>query len=379
MTLDRYADYMRRRARRDDESARAQPPVPPNAGAQGRTAARAEAPAAAPPRPPQPEERGHSNNGTRGTDLRAPVAPCSAPEDRLGPAEAPAPARHTPPAHRASPPQPAADLSRQTVPEVVPQAVNAVPQTQGRPRPDEIPSLVRRLRHVTLDPRHLARNRVISAGRDDPAHVAFDVLRTRLLAALRENGWRRVAITSPTPDCGKTFLAANLAVSLSRQDHIRTLLMDLDLRRPSLAQTLGVKDPGRMGGFLAGDRPATQHILRIAENDMRIGPNLFLGLNDSAETCASELMNHPQTDQVLDALYRDLDPDVVLFDMPPGLYYDDVMAFRQHIDGVFVVIGGGSTTADEMREFKQRLTPDMPLLGTILNRADAGAISNYSY
>ena len=102
-----------------------------------------------------------------------------------------------------------------------------------------------RLRTVTLDRRHLTRHRVIAADRVDPAHVAFDVLRTRLLQTLRARGWRRVAITSPTQGCGKTFVAANLAFSLSRRASCRTVLLDLDLRIPSLAAVLGVA-PGRV-------------------------------------------------------------------------------------------------------------------------------------
>jgi len=96
---------------------------------------------------------------------------------------------------------------------------------------------------VPLDTRHLIRNRLISATREDPAHVAFDVLRTKLVATLRARGWHRVAITSATPDCGKSFVAANLAISLSRQSGLRTVLMDMDLRRPSLATMLGISAP----------------------------------------------------------------------------------------------------------------------------------------
>ena len=78
------------------------------------------------------------------------------------------------------------------------------------------------LSRFALDPRHLARNRVISAGRTDPAHVAFNVLRTRILRALKARGWSRIGITSPSQGCGKTFVASNLALSLSRQASCRT-------------------------------------------------------------------------------------------------------------------------------------------------------------
>jgi len=78
--------------------------------------------------------------------------------------------------------------------------------------------------------RTLDKNLVITANRTDPAYASFDVLRTRLVQALREKGWRRVAITSPSTGCGKSFTAVNLAMTLSRYEDCRTILLDMDLR-----------------------------------------------------------------------------------------------------------------------------------------------------
>ncbi|MDT8329024.1 MAG: CpsD/CapB family tyrosine-protein kinase [Roseovarius sp.] len=232
---------------------------------------------------------------------------------------------------------------------------------------------------MTLDAKHLARNRLISATREDPAHVAFDVLRTKLLAALRANGWHRVAITSPTPDCGKSFVAANLAISLSRQASVHTVLMDLDLRRPSLARVFGLSAPGPMASFLTGDTPLEQQFTRPGDNALNIGENLAFGLNNRVETYAAELLQSPRTGEVLDNLYARLRPDVVLFDMPPALYHDDVLAFRPQFDGVLLVIGGGRSTAQEVRDVKRRFGADTPLLGVVMNRAEDGDIAKYGY
>lgn len=242
-----------------------------------------------------------------------------------------------------------------------------------------LPLLWPNLRRVPLDAKHLARNRLISATREDPAHVAFDVLRTKLLVALRAKGWHRVAITSPTPDCGKSFVAANLAISLSRQASVHTVLMDLDLRRPSLARTLGLSAPGPMASFLTGDTPLEQQFIRPADNALNIGDNLAFGLNDRVETYAAELLQAPQTAEVLDNLYARLRPDVVLFDMPPALYHDDVLGFRPQFDGVLLVIGGGRSTAQEVRDVKRRFGADTPLLGVVMNRAEDGDIAKYGY
>ena len=97
----------------------------------------------------------------------------------------------------------------------VPPAVNPEERPRG---PVEAtapadPSPWAALEEVTLDVAHLKRRRVVSYQKNDPAHVVFDVLRTRLLKVFKDNSWSRIAITSPTRGCGKTFVAANLALN----------------------------------------------------------------------------------------------------------------------------------------------------------------------
>ncbi|SDF31187.1 exopolysaccharide biosynthesis protein [Limimaricola pyoseonensis] len=222
---------------------------------------------------------------------------------------------------------------------------------------------------LTVDAARLERNLVIAAARRDPAHAAFDVLRTRLLRALRDNGWHRVAVTSPTDGCGKTFTAANLAVSLSRYEGCRTLLLDLDLRSPGLAPTLGVAAPGPISDWLRGAEPLEAHLRRIGPNPLGIG-GLGVALNDRAESFPAELLRDPATGAALAAMQAALSPDVVLYDLPPALAHDDVAAFRDQYDGVLMVVGGGRNSAEQIREAVRRIGDDKPVLGIILNRAE---------
>ncbi len=244
---------------------------------------------------------------------------------------------------------------------------------------ETMPNVWDHLGSIPVNEAHLETNRVISASRHNPAHVAFDVLRTRLVQGLSEQGWRRVVITSPTKDCGKTFISTNLAMSLSRQEKLRTVLMDLDLRNPSVAPLLGERDTGSMGDFLRGKVPVADHFKRMGQNMLKIGSNVAFGLNDTREPFASEMLASDATSDAIAQMEADLEPDVVIYDMPPALYHDDVMAFREHYDGVLLVVGGGTTKANEIRELKRRFGEDKPLLGVILNKAEGLSISHYSY
>ncbi|MCT4369665.1 CpsD/CapB family tyrosine-protein kinase, partial [Yangia mangrovi] len=236
-----------------------------------------------------------------------------------------------------------------------------------------------RLQVFEIDTSHLERNRIITASREDPAHAAFDVLRTRLTQALAENGWTRVGITSPSKGCGKTFTAANLAISMSRQEGLRALLMDLDLRNPSLHKVMGVRAPGAMGALLRGVIPPEAHLMRMGENRIHAGHNIAFGFNEVVEPYAAELLNAPATAEVITSIEARLQPDVMLFDLPPALYYDDVLAFRPQIDGVLMVVGGGLTTEREIREVERRLGTETPLLGMVLNKAEGTNLKKYQY
>ena len=226
------------------------------------------------------------------------------------------------------------------------------------------------LRRAPPDPKHLVRNRVITHERTDPAHVPFDLLRTRLMHLLRSRGWSRVGITSPTKGCGKTFVSANLALSLARRPSCRVVLVDLDLRVPRLAPMLGVEPPGRLRDFLAGETAMSEQIVRGQSN-------LALCLNSVKEPDSSELMQDPKCGATLAYMRAALQPDVLLYDLPPMLATDDVVAFLPEIDGVLLVAGGGMTQGSDIEECERLLGQQTPLIGVILNRAEDVAASRY--
>jgi len=247
------------------------------------------------------------------------------------------------------------------------------------PRPQADPAIWGRLPRIPVEPRRLDRNLVITASRDDPAHAAFDVLRTRIVRAMRDNGWHRIGITSPGEGNGKSFTAINLAISLSRLSELRTVLMDMDLRRLGLAKVLGLRNMPATADYLRGEIGTEAYFSTFAPNNLHIGERLAIGANGRVDAYAAELLQTDETGARLTAMQAELAADLVLFDLPPALAMDDVLAFRSHMDCVLLVIGGGETRAREVREVQRRLGDDLPILGVVMNKAEVADDPGYSY
>lgn len=207
----------------------------------------------------------------------------------------------------------------------------------------------------------MRRNRVLTfegGGESTP----FDMLRTKILQQMRTNNWRRLAVTSPGGFCGKTTLCANLAFSLARQADIRTALIDMDMRRPALARTLGVKGNGlQFSKALEGKADPIAHMLRY-------GSNLAVGLCSSPVRSPSELLQSDTAHEVLDDLERRLDLTLTIFDMPPMLATDDVQAFVANVDCVLLVAAAESTTIKEVDICERDLATQTNVLGVALNK-----------
>lgn len=216
------------------------------------------------------------------------------------------------------------------------------------------------LAEVTVDPKLLERNRVV-AHQPSQASASFDMMRTNLLRTLRSNGWTRVAITSPTPSCGKSTVAANLALSLARMPETRVLLVELDLRHPSLLAMLGQPSGQNFSSGLAQGRLDLGQIRRY-------GHNLALALNSSPLGSPAEVLSSPLTADLIDDLEAQLRPDVVLFDLSPMLVGDDAMAFLDQVDCALMVVAAEETTEAEVEKCGKDIAKRTQVLGVVLNK-----------
>jgi protein-tyrosine kinase len=210
------------------------------------------------------------------------------------------------------------------------------------------------------EPARLERARVVTFADVDPAHAAFDSMRTKALRSLRAQGWSALGITSPTVGCGKTTVAMNLAFSLAQQADLRVVLVDVDLRRPSVAEELGLPGERSMAAFLQGSAS-------LGETFVRVGPNLAIGGGTAASRQSGDLFLSAAAGRALVGMRGALAPDVILYDLPPMLASDDAMAFLPHLDTVLLVAGAERSRLDEVDRCEHELAEAGKLLGVVLN------------
>jgi hypothetical protein len=103
---------------------------------------------------------------------------------------------------------------------------------------------------VELNPQHLERNRIVAYNKSESATWIFDKLRTQVLQKMQENNWKSIAILSPTPGCGKSFVSINLAISIANQPQKTAMLVDFDLRKPRVAKYLGIEANKSLNDYL---------------------------------------------------------------------------------------------------------------------------------
>lgn len=197
--------------------------------------------------------------------------------------------------------------------------------------------------------------------RDHPAAKAFDLLRTRLVRALTQHGWTRIAVVAPTSGCGSTFTAVNLALSLARVPGSRSILVDLDQRAPGVAEALGLIDCWPICDFLSGREAMEDYLIRCSET-------LAVAPNTETNPDAAEQLHDGVAAAVLEDMEEDLAPDLVLYDLPAMLEYDDAAAFLPHVDGVLLVADGTRTLPRHITECERILEGQTRLLGVVLNR-----------
>lgn len=254
-------------------------------------------------------------------------------------------------------------------------------QNSGPATPSKASALWQALPEVTFNPRTLTQNRIVSMEASAEA-TPFDMLRTRTMRIMQEQGWKRLAVTSPTPACGKSTVALNLAFSMARQPNTSAIQIEADMRQPSQNRLLGLSPQDRRTGSSVGDLLSGK--TQFSEAAIRRGDDLAFVTNEAPVRNASDILLGEEVGDVLAQIEADYQPHAMIFDMPPVLVNDDTMAFMQHVDCVLIIAAAERSTIAEIDRCERDLASQTNVLGVVLNKchftpSEYGSYGKYGY
>lgn len=219
----------------------------------------------------------------------------------------------------------------------------------------------------------LDRNAIVGFDSRDGRARPFKLLRTKVAKLLVQKRARLVGITSAAPNAGKSFLSLNLAATLSRVAGARVYVVDLDLRRGSIAEGLGLEHDLGIADFLDGTTDDLGALgWRVNSCNLAIFPTA------KANSSSAELIAGDRYTQLIEAFRNEADKAIILFDLPPAFANDDTMLAMQALDGYIMVVDAGVTTSRQVSDTLLMLEP-ATCFGAVLNRYSGGITDHYGY
>lgn len=231
--------------------------------------------------------------------------------------------------------------------------------------------LLRRILSVDPSPASMRQYRILPAIEDKQATTAYRMLRTRVQQRMRSNGWSSLLVTGAESNDGKTITASNLAISVAKEVNRSAILVDMDMRRPSLAEYFGLEVTAGLGDYLRGDA-AIEQIVYVPEGLER----LLMIPNRAPIDDASDLINSPRMQDLVQWTREQSSDGLTIYDMPPVLATDDVLAFSELVDAVLLVVSQGQTERRQLEKALELLA-NHELLGVVLNRSTNIQVGTY--
>ncbi len=212
----------------------------------------------------------------------------------------------------------------------------------------------------TINEDLMERNRIVAHRTHSAEADIYRQLRTKVLQIMNASGHKTLAITSPYYGDGKTTVALNLGISIAFDLKQTVLLVDLDLRKPTLHKYLGIKPRAGLTDHLMRGTPLNQCLMRLPFKRTSLLP-VRAALDRS-----SELLGSPKMTDLAKELKSRYPDRLIIYDMPPVLAQDDPIAFLPQVDAVLVVVRDGSTRPYDIKRCLGALS-NANVIGTVLN------------
>lgn len=232
-------------------------------------------------------------------------------------------------------------------------------------------TLVFNHRVITLDDGRRESERILAAGATGTSGGPYKMLRTQVMRRLREINANTLAVLGASKGDGKTLTAINLAIAVAADLGHTALLVDLDLRNPSVHRRLGFEPEVGIEDCLMGHKPLHEAMVKIAGYERLTVLPARAGLEQSSEWIAGRRM-----EELMLELRTRYYNRILIFDLPPVLLADDALAFSHHVQaGLFVVAEGRTVRDDVSRSLS--LLQNLTIVGTVLNRSEESVDAQY--
>jgi protein-tyrosine kinase len=228
-------------------------------------------------------------------------------------------------------------------------------------------------RTVPVRMEDLRRHRIIAISDDNLVREEYKILRTHILQRTLAEQKNTLMVTGPLPGEGKTLTAINLAISLSHEVNKTVLLVDADMRSPSVHSYFGIPRGPGLVDYLSGDASLPNLLVHPEGFD-----KLVILPGGRPVAGAAELIGSPMIGNLVQELKHFYPERYVLFDLPPVLSYADPLAFAPFVDGIILVVEMGKTPRESIQKCVE-VFKKFPVIGVVLNKVDTRDHECYYY
>ena len=208
----------------------------------------------------------------------------------------------------------------------------------------------------------LRKMKILTGNSSDPFSDAYKLLRTRVLQAMEAKGWVVIGVTGARPRVGKTLTSINLGIAIAKNPNYTVLLIDADLRNPSVHRLFGIEANTGLVDYLTSDSELDGFLVNPGIDRFVIFPMT------SKNAGSSELLTGHKMKSLIESFRKKAGSLVVIFDLPPVLFGDDVVAMSSMLDAVLVVVEDGVTKAADLHRTVE-LLQGVEVLGSVLNKS----------
>lgn len=211
--------------------------------------------------------------------------------------------------------------------------------------------------------KRMQQSRISTALNDDKYTDAFNILGIQVIQRMEEHRWTTLAVTSPVGGEGKTTAAINLAIAIAKEVEYSVVLVDANLKNPTVHEYLGIQPEHGLCDYLRSDIELSDVLYRPE------GIDHFILLPGGAPLLnSSEMMGSPKMCGLVETLKDHYPKRIILFDLPPILGTADAMSIAPCIDASLLVIEDDVTKQSDLKSAVDILSVTN-IIGTVLNKS----------